>query len=85
MMYSGKVTGTNRGKGGSMHITDITKGILGVSPIVGAAHAVGAGLFAKVPGTKQVAVAFFAVERARAGGGPTLLECTTLRGRQDRP
>ena len=32
----GKVTGTNRGKGGSMHITDVTKGILGVNPIVGA-------------------------------------------------
>lgn len=57
----GKATGTNRGKGGSMHITDIRKGILGVNPIVGAgvAHAVGAALSAKVRRTAQVAVAFF--------------------------
>jgi TPP-dependent pyruvate/acetoin dehydrogenase alpha subunit len=57
----GKVTGTNRGKGGSMHITDISKGILGVNPIVGAsvAHALGAALSSKVRNTSQVAVAFF--------------------------
>ena len=57
----GKATGTNRGKGGSMHITDITKGVLGVNPIVGAgiAHAVGAGLSAKVRKANEVAVTFF--------------------------
>ena len=57
----GKATGTNRGKGGSMHVTDLTKGVLGVNPIVGAgvAHALGAGLSAKVRGTREVAVAFF--------------------------
>ena len=57
----GKVTGTNRGKGGSMHVTDVTKGILGVNPIVGASvsHALGAALSAKVRKTSQVAVAFF--------------------------
>jgi pyruvate dehydrogenase E1 component alpha subunit len=71
----GKVTGTNRGKGGSMHITDITKGILGVNPIVGAAHAVGAGLSAKVRGTKQVAVAFLGDGAAGIG---TLHECMNM-------
>ncbi len=57
----GKVTGSNRGKGGSMHITDVKLGILGVNPIVGAgvAHAIGAGLSAKVRKTSEVAVAFF--------------------------
>jgi pyruvate dehydrogenase E1 component alpha subunit len=57
----GKVTGSNRGKGGSMHITDVTKGILGVNPIVGAGatHAIGAGLSAKVRKTDQVCAAFF--------------------------
>ncbi|MGE0544112.1 MAG: thiamine pyrophosphate-dependent dehydrogenase E1 component subunit alpha [Dehalococcoidia bacterium] len=57
----GKVTGTNRGKGGSMHITDFNKGMLGVNPIVGGAipHAVGAALSAKFRGTDQVAVSFF--------------------------
>jgi len=65
----GKVTGTNRGKGGSMHITDITKGILGVNPIVGAsvAHALGAALSAKVRKTPQVAVAFFGEGGANIG------------------
>ena len=38
----GKSTGDNRGKGGSMHITDLSKGMLGVNPILGmgARHAV---------------------------------------------
>lgn len=73
----GKVTGTNRGKGGSMHITDITKGILGVNPIVGAgvAHALGAGLSSKVRGTDQVAVAFFGEGAAGIG---TLHECMNM-------
>jgi acetoin:2,6-dichlorophenolindophenol oxidoreductase subunit alpha len=65
----GKVTGTNRGKGGSMHITDVTKGILGVNPIVGAgvAHAVGAALSFRVRKTSQVAVAFFGDGAASIG------------------
>lgn len=73
----GKVTGTNRGKGGSMHITDITKGILGVNPIVGAgvAHAIGAGLSARVRGADEVAVAFFGEGAAGIG---TLHECMNM-------
>src|SRR3954469_13237491 len=57
----GKTTGTNRGKGGSMHITDVRVGMLGVNPIVGMGvpHAVGAALSARVRGTDEVAVAFF--------------------------
>lgn len=57
----GKSTGTNRGKGGSMHITDASVGILGVNPIVGAGvtHATGAALSAKVRKTSQVAATFF--------------------------
>jgi pyruvate dehydrogenase E1 component alpha subunit len=57
----GKVTGTNRGKGGSMHVTDLEAGVLGVNPIVGMGvpHAVGAALSARVRGTTAVAVAFF--------------------------
>jgi len=73
----GKVTGTNRGKGGSMHITDIRKRILGVNPIVGAgvAHALGAGLSAKVRKTKEVAVTFFGEGAAGIG---TLHECMNM-------
>lgn len=65
----GKATGTNRGKGGSMHITDVTVGMLGVNPIVGmgTTHAVGAALSAKVRGTRQVAAAFFGEGAASIG------------------
>uniref|UniRef100_UPI0035628E52 thiamine pyrophosphate-dependent dehydrogenase E1 component subunit alpha n=1 Tax=Lutispora sp. TaxID=2828727 RepID=UPI0035628E52 len=57
----GKATGYCKGKGGSMHIADATKGILGANGIVGAGHniAVGAGLSAKYRGTGQVCVCFF--------------------------
>ncbi|HEY3111414.1 MAG TPA: dehydrogenase E1 component subunit alpha/beta [Chloroflexota bacterium] len=57
----GKATGSNRGKGGSMHITDIEVGMLGVNPIVGGGipHAVGAGLSARVRGSGQCAATFF--------------------------
>jgi len=56
-----KANGYNLGYGGSMHITDMSKGILGMNGIVGASYymAAGAGLRAKVRGTDQVAVAFF--------------------------
>jgi len=65
----GKSTGTNRGKGGSMHITDIHVGMLGVNPIVGmgVTHAVGAALSAKVRQTSQVAATFFGEGAASIG------------------
>jgi pyruvate dehydrogenase E1 component alpha subunit len=73
----GKVTGSNRGKGGSMHITDLERGILGVNPIVGAgvAHALGAGLSAKIRKTAEVAVAFFGEGAAGIG---TVHECMNM-------
>jgi len=65
----GKVTGTNRAKGGSMHITDVRVGMLGVNPIVGmgAAHAVGAALSAKVRSSNQVVATFFGEGAAGIG------------------
>ena len=65
----GKATGTNRAKGGSMHITDVRVGMLGVNPIVGmgVTHAVGAALSAKVRKTHQLAVAFFGEGAASIG------------------
>jgi len=152
-----KATGYCKGYGGSLHITDIGLGILGMNGIVGASHlfAAGAAYGVKVKGTDQVAVSFggdgsiqgnffssaanaaatwklpwigvienngfqiwvrasdvygitdlaqraagygiegrvvdgndvlavhgvakYAVEKARAGGGPTLIECKTYR------
>ncbi|WP_330375469.1 pyruvate dehydrogenase (acetyl-transferring) E1 component subunit alpha [Inediibacterium massiliense] len=57
----GRATGYGKGKGGSMHIADATKGILGANGIVGAGHniSVGAALSAQYRGTKQVCVCFF--------------------------
>jgi pyruvate dehydrogenase E1 component alpha subunit len=57
----GKATGACKGKGGSMHIADVDKGMLGANGIVGGGPplACGAGLTAKVKGTDQVTVCFF--------------------------
>lgn len=65
----GKATGSNRAKGGSMHITDVRVGMLGVNPIVGmgVTHAVGAALSAKVRKTSEVAAAFFGEGGASIG------------------
>jgi TPP-dependent pyruvate/acetoin dehydrogenase alpha subunit len=54
-------SGYNKGYGGSMHITDMSKGIMGMNGIVGASFymAAGAALRGMIRGTKQVAVAFF--------------------------
>ncbi|MDP6776498.1 MAG: thiamine pyrophosphate-dependent dehydrogenase E1 component subunit alpha [Candidatus Latescibacteria bacterium] len=57
----GRVTGHCRGKGGSMHIADMSVGILGANGIVGGSFgiATGAALSAKMRGTDQVTVCFF--------------------------
>jgi TPP-dependent pyruvate/acetoin dehydrogenase alpha subunit len=58
--------GYNKGFGGSMHITDVSLGILGANGILGPGYyiAPGAAYGIKVRGTKQVAVSF-------AGDGAT--------------
>ena len=55
-----KQTGLCRGKGGSMHVADPRRGILGANAIVGASIplAVGAGLSSKLLSQDRVAVAF---------------------------
>ncbi|MFT8316923.1 MAG: thiamine pyrophosphate-dependent dehydrogenase E1 component subunit alpha [Sporolactobacillus sp.] len=57
----GRATGLCKGKGGSMHIADVSKGMLGANGIVGAGFplAIGAGLSAKVKKNDNVAVCFF--------------------------
>lgn len=57
----GKATGYCKGRGGSMHIADASRGILGANGIVGAGHdiALGAGLSAQYKGTDQVCICFF--------------------------
>lgn len=56
----GRATGTCKGKGGSMHIADIDKGMLGANGIVGAGapQAVGAALAAKMDGNGKIGLAF---------------------------
>jgi len=57
----GRATGCCKGKGGSMHIADLDKGMLGANGIVGAGIPLttGAALTAKLKRTGGVAVAFF--------------------------
>lgn len=57
----GRQGGLCKGKGGSMHIADISKGMLGANGIVGGGSplACGAALAAKVKKNNAVAVAFF--------------------------
>lgn len=56
----GKDSGLCRGKGGSMHIADLSKGMLGANAIVGGAPplAIGAALTAKTLGNGGVTVSF---------------------------
>jgi TPP-dependent pyruvate/acetoin dehydrogenase alpha subunit len=57
----GKSTGCIGGRGGSMHLTDLSKGIISSVPIVASSIplAVGAALADKIDGRKRVSVAFF--------------------------
>src|SRR5512142_493811 len=57
----GKVTGYCRGKGGEMHIADVSLGILGANGIVGGGLGIAAGsaFTAKREGKGRVSVAFF--------------------------
>jgi len=57
----GKVTGCSKGKGGSMHFTDPSVGLLGANAIVaaGVPHAAGAALASQLQKKDTVALAFF--------------------------
>lgn len=75
----GKATGSCKGRGGSMHIADVNKGMLGACGIVGAGGplACGSGLTAKVLGTDQVTVCFFGDGASEQG---TMHESMNLAG-----
>jgi len=57
----GKATGSCKGKGGSMHITQFDAGVLGATGVVasGLPIAVGAALSCQMRGTKDVVACFF--------------------------
>ena len=65
----GRATGPNKGKGGSMHIADMSKGMLGTNGVVAASVplAVGAALTSKLKNLGRVAVAFFGDGGANQG------------------
>ena len=75
----GKASGSCKGKGGSMHIADMDKGMLGANGIVGAGGplACGSGLTAKVLGTDSVTVCFFGDGASEQG---TMHESMNLAG-----
>ena len=75
----GKRDGICHGKGGSMHIADLSKGMLGANGIVGGGPPLvcGVGLTAKVKGTDQVAVSFTGDGGSNQG---TFLESLNLAG-----
>jgi len=65
----GKRTGICKGMGGSMHVADFSKGILGANGIVGGGFAIatGAALASKLTHDERIAVAFFGDGAANQG------------------
>ncbi len=65
----GRATGACGGKGGSMHVADMSRGILGANGIVGAGIglATGAALTAKYQKAGNIAIAFFGDGGANEG------------------
>lgn len=68
----GKERGYSKGRGGSMHIADISAGVLGANGIVGQSSplAIGAAMTSQVKGLDRVALAFFG--EGASGAGPTM-------------
>ncbi|HKF76796.1 MAG TPA: thiamine pyrophosphate-dependent dehydrogenase E1 component subunit alpha, partial [Candidatus Dormibacteraeota bacterium] len=73
----GRKTGSCHGKGGSMHIADLSKGMLGANGIVGGGPPLicGTALAAKIKGTGGVSVVFFGDGASNQG---TTLESLNL-------
>lgn len=65
----GKKTGYCFGKGGSMHVADVSKGILGANGIVGAGIplATGSGFASKLKGTDEVTLCIFGDSASNQG------------------
>jgi TPP-dependent pyruvate/acetoin dehydrogenase alpha subunit len=80
----GRVTGSCHGKGGSMHIADLSKGMLGANGIVGGGPPLicGTALAAKLKGDGGVGVAFFGDGASNQG---TTLESLNLAAVWDLP
>ena len=76
----GKKTGICQGMGGSMHVADLSKGILGANGIVGGglAISVGAAFGEKLSGQGRVAICFFGDGASNQGVFMECLNVSTL-------
>ena len=76
----GKKTGICKGMGGSMHVADLSKGILGANGIVGGglAISVGAAFGEKLSGAGRIAVCFFGDGASNQGVFMECLNVSTL-------
>lgn len=76
----GRANGICKGMGGSMHVADFSKGIVGANGIVGGGLAItaGAALAAKLDGKGQIAVCFFGDGAANQGVFMETLNVSTL-------
>ena len=76
----GRETGLCKGYGGSMHLTDVDRGFLGTSGIVGQGipHAAGAAWAAQIRGKGQVVLSFFGDGAAKQGAFHETLNIAAL-------
>src|SRR5262245_35257154 len=76
----GKETGICKGYGGSMHLTDVGRGFLGTSGIVGQGipHAAGVAWAAQVRGKGQVVLSFFGDGASKQGAFHETLNIASL-------
>jgi TPP-dependent pyruvate/acetoin dehydrogenase alpha subunit len=76
----GRTTGLCKGYGGSMHLTDVARGFLGTSGIVGQGipHATGAAYAAQIRGKGQVVFSFFGDGATKQGAFHESLNIASL-------
>ena len=76
----GRETGLCKGYGGSMHLTDVERGFLGTSGIVGQGipHATGAAYAAQIRGKGQVVLSFFGDGASKQGAFHESLNIASL-------
>ncbi len=76
----GRVDGLCKGLGGSMHLTDVARGFLGTSGIVGAGipHAAGAAWAAQIRGRGEVVFCFFGDGASKQGAFHETLNIASL-------
>jgi pyruvate dehydrogenase E1 component alpha subunit len=76
----GRADGLCKGRGGSMHLTDVKHGFLGTSGIVGAGipHAAGAAWAAQIRGKRNVVLCFFGDGASKQGAFHETLNIASL-------